>query len=403
MIAYADEVSRSALMAKRSEADPAFMLVAGISAPEEMCLLEAEGKVYLDSCLSAVAAGDGRELWSLEAGGQLMHVVSKKCAGSSGGASIAMTECSGASVWKILANGQAQVGDKCLSQSGVAVGTENVALWAATTATSWTNSASHGSVAAVDADDATFWASKPNEASPVAFTVDLGETREISLLKIIWEFPAESFAVASLVDGQHWTEVFSTTVNMVNVTQLPLGQTVASKVRVTMRKPHPVYGKFSGQSVYGIKSLAILAPRLQVTLDDCTVVAQSKDARDKYFASAVSNFDPASSAALRAEVPALNAAKASLSAALSEVATMHQKLPGCQNQGVGLKSHLKVLPMDTSSLSSGKSGKSEGFTVDMPAEVVGLVDSMHGIDVADIKMLLASAKSTIVRIRDELR
>merc|ERR1712051_1023776 len=216
---------------------------------------------------------------------------------------------------------------KCLSQSGVAVGTENVALWAATTATSWTNSASHGSVAAVDADDATFWASKPNEASPVAFTVDLGETREISLLKIIWEFPAESFAVASSVDGQHWTEVFSTTVNMVNVTQLPLGQTVASKVRVTMRKPHPIYGKILGQSVYGIRSLAILAPRLQVILDECSAAAQSKDARDKYFSSAVSNFNPASSAALQAEVPALNAAKASLSTALSELL---QHIRNCQ-------------------------------------------------------------------------
>merc|ERR1712051_760595 len=264
---------------------------------------------------------------SFEAGGQLMNVVSKRCAGSKGGVSIAMMECSGASVWKILANGQVQVGDKCLSQSGMAAGTENIALWAATSASSWTNSASHGSVAAVDADDATFWASKPDEASPVVFTVDLGEKRDINVLKISWEYPAESFAVASSVDAQHWTEVFSTTVNMVNVTQVPLGQTVASKVRVTMRKPHPIYGKFSGQSVYGIKSLAILAPRLQVTLDDCSAAAQSKDARDKYFSSSVSNFNPASSAALRAEVPALDAAKASLSTALSELL---QHIRNCQ-------------------------------------------------------------------------
>merc|ERR1712051_765531 len=347
----------------------------------------------------------GRELWSLLAGGQLMHVVSKKCAGSSGGASLAMTECSGASVWKMLPNGQTQVGYKCLSQNGVAVGTENVALWAATTATSWTNSASHGSAAAVDTDDATFWASKPNEANPVDFTVDLGEKRGISLLKITWEFPAVSFAVAASVDGQHWTEVFSTTVNMVNVTQVPLGQTVASKVRVTMRKPHPIYGKFSGQSVYGIKSLAILAPRLQVTLDDCTVVAQSKDARDKYFASAVSNFDPASSAALRAEMPALAAAKASLSAALSEVAAMHQKLPGCLHTPVlRFAGHTAVSLPAWSLTSSWKSGKrSTGAVVDAHTGVGGLVESMYGIDVADVKMLLASAKSTIVSVRDALR
>merc|ERR1712087_602475 len=102
-----------------------------------------------------------------------------------------------------------------------------------------------------------------------------------------------------------WSEVFSTSVNMVNVNHIPL-KIAAKSVRVEIKQTPGT------SAVYGIKSLALFAPRLEASLDDCETAASSKDARDKYFAVSVKHVEFAS-AALRAELPALVAAKASLS------------------------------------------------------------------------------------------
>merc|ERR1712087_20026 len=332
----------------------------------------------LGACSAGIAAGDGRELWSLLGGGQLMNVVSKRCASAAAGATtVSMSDCGGASTWKLLANGQAQVGEKCLSLSGEGGGIENAASHAAAEATSSANSASHAAAAAVDADDATFWASKPGDVGPVALTIDLGEARSVNLLKIVWEFPAEAFAVSVSPDGLEWTEVFATTVNMVRVSRIPLGLT-ASKVRVDMKTPHPLHKTASGQPVYGIKSLAVLAPRLDIALDDCAAAAQSKDARDKYFPVSASHFEPAASAALRAELPALAAATASLSSALADIAA----LPSCDGEAALLRA--------SALLTASSMSRSDG-------------DASDGFDDAEVKQLLATARSVIVAARDALR
>jgi len=307
-----------------------------------------------------------------------MNVVSKRCASAADGANVlSMSDCGGASTWKFLANGHAQVGEKCLSLSGEGGGTENAASHAAAEATSSADSASHAAAAAVDADDATFWASKPGDIGPVALTVDLGEARTVDLLKIVWEFPPEAFAVSVSPDGSEWTEIFATTVNMVQVSRIPLGLT-ASKVRVDMKKPHPLHKTASGQLVYGIKSLAVLAPRLDVALDDCATASQSQDARDKYFPVSVSDFDPAASSALRAELPAMAAAAASLSNALADIAA----LPSCDGEAALLSTSALLT---TSSMI-----RSDG-------------NAVGGFDDADVKQLLATARSVIVAARDALR
>jgi len=356
----------------------AFMLVAGVSSPAEMCILEKAGKIGLGACSASIAAGDGHELWSLQGGGQLMNVVSKRCASAAAGANtLSMSDCGGASTWKLLANGQARVGEKCLSLSGEGGGTENAASHAAAEATSSANSASHAAQAAVDADDATFWASKPGDVGPVALTIDLGEARSVDLLKIVWEFPAQAFDVSVSPDGLEWTKVFGTTVNMVRVSRIPLGLT-ASKVRVDMKKPHPLHKTASGQPVYGIKSLTVLARRLDITLDDCAAAAQSKDARDKYFPVSASDFEPAASASLQAELPALAAATASLSTALADIAA----LPGCDGKAALLR--------PGALLAAASTGRSDG-------------DAVDGFDDADVKQLLATARSVIVTAREALR
>ncbi len=248
----------------------------------------------------------------------MLNLGSKLCASSTGTA-LALMACDGASVWKMQDNGQIQIGGKCLSQLGVAAGEENVAVRAAVVASSSADAVSHGAASAVDADETTFWASRPGVEGPTTLTLDLGEARSLSSAKIVWGFPAEDFEFASSVDGQHWTVAYSTTSNMVNVSRVPLGQVTASHVRITMHKPHPVYGVFSGKPVFGIVSLAVFAPRLTPMLEDCGSAAASEDARDKYFATGAPAFDASAAADLASELPALTAAKASLSVALGEL------------------------------------------------------------------------------------
>merc|ERR1712003_261831 len=257
---------------------------------------------------------------------------------------------------------------------GEGAGTENVAVHAAAEATSSADAASHAA-AAVDSDDATFWASRFGEVGPVSLTIDLGEARRVDLLKVDWQFPASSYAVAVFSENQ-WTEVFAMSGNVVKASRIPLGLTV-SKVRLDMKEPSPSIGDVSDHPAYGINSVVLLSPRLQASLGDCADVSQSKDARDKYFAVPVSEFDPAVSTALQAEIPALFAATASLRAALSEVVA----LPRC-NAGASMLTTAR-----------------ESATLSRDAVLKS--SSSGSFDEADVKTLLASAKSTILNARDD--
>merc|ERR1712117_427493 len=249
------------------------------------------------------------------------------------------------------------------------------AAHAAAAATSSANSISHAAEAAVDLNDATFWASRPGDTGPVALTIDLGEVRNLNLVKISWEFPAQSIAVSAASDGSEWTEVFATSANVVSESRIPLNL-AASKVRVDMKGPPP-RRSLSGQPMFGIRSVVVHASRLDVVLDDCATVSQSEDARDKYFPVTVSDFDLPASATLRVALPAVVAAKASLSAALGKIVA----LPGCADQ--------VAAQMGTSELIA----TSSKFQSD---------ENVGGLDVADVKLLLATARTTIISAREAL-
>merc|ERR1712050_119513 len=164
---------------------------------------------------------------------------------------------------------------------------------------------------------------------------------------------------------------------MVKASRIPLGLTT-SKIRVDMKEPSPSHDTFSNQPAYGINSVVLLSPRLQASLGDCAVVSQSKDARDKYFAVSVADFDPAAASAVRTELPALAAAAASLRGALREVVA----LPPCDG-GAAM-----IMTSSNSSVQSRDATAHE--------------DSINNFDDSDVKCLLAAAKALILKARADL-
>lgn len=103
----------------------AFMLVSGMAASSGESCLVAQGKALAtQSCLSSIAAGDGREVFKLESDGSLAHLPSKQCVAAVGGA-LALQSCAaaarandGRSAWSIAASGEIQLSqtpEMCLS------------------------------------------------------------------------------------------------------------------------------------------------------------------------------------------------------------------------------------------------------------------------------------------------
>ena len=86
--------------AERLNTPSSFMLVGGVSATSEMCLTALENVgAALSDCGAAVAELDGREIWSLSAGGALTSFASKQClavpSGAVAGATVALAPCDG--------------------------------------------------------------------------------------------------------------------------------------------------------------------------------------------------------------------------------------------------------------------------------------------------------------------
>ena len=118
-----------------------------------------EGKTFTEGasvvmapCAAAVASGDGRELFTLQSGGQIVNVAGGKCLGvrddvAAEGSEVVIKACDEALKWEVGGNGQLKVNapeDLCLAQVGLAPGIVDVAAKAGVMASSTVNALSHG-------------------------------------------------------------------------------------------------------------------------------------------------------------------------------------------------------------------------------------------------------------------
>ena len=310
--------------AERLHTPSSFMLVGGVSATSEMCLTGLENVgASLSDCGAAVAELDGREIWSLSAGGALTSLASKQClaapSGAVAGARVALAPCDGpdaSTAWELQGNGQIKLGSSnmCLSQSGPAPGNADLAASSSVIASSTLDPA-HGAALAVDGLDSSFWVSKLDEVSPVTLTVELDEPAPVLEVGLDFEFVPSAFSLQTSSGAGKWTDVYATDTNVLKTTTVPLTGHFVHGVRLVMKKAHATEGVLGGHALYGVRSFKVMSPQMRTVLESCAVAAKSGDARDKYFAVAVGSFDPAAGAQLRSELPGLEAADAALAAA----------------------------------------------------------------------------------------
>jgi len=365
-------------------ASPSFMVMSGITGPDQCLAAVSDATAALVSCAEAIGSGDGKEVWSHESGGRLRNVVSDKCLEVSGG-NVGLGLCAGksGSAWELSSTGQLKLAgsDLCLTQSGTYSGDEDAAHGAPVHATSTSDQDRHGAVMAVDGNEKTYWAAGADGVQEL--TLDFGGARALASAVIEWEYPAEAFSLQLSSDGgASWTDAYATDVNGQFTSRIYLGYATAGKVRLVMKAAHPVYGEFRGQKVFGIRRFAVISPRLQTSVEKCDAAAKSADARDKFFMSFVSASDPCPAKQLRAEVPALESAITSLAAATSRLAAKFPTLGGC-----GVRSFLGVAQSPAVVDFSAASGVAAG------RRVAGVPDAAAAIDAARDIIEKASAKA----------
>ena len=334
------------LAASAAAAAPAkFLLVSGVTAVDEACLVGSGAGVWLDSCEKAVSSLSGKEIWSLASDGSLVHEASRKCLGA-GSASeqsnVELLSCDAAGgmpKWELQGNGQVKMAQStlCISQAGASSAVVNMAASASALASS-TLDPSHGAALAVDGLASSYWVSKLGEEA-ATLSLDLGEMAHAFLLDVDFEFVPAAFAVQVAGEAAEWRQIFATDSNVLRRVKIPLDASVPlSAVKLVMQTAHPTLGTLGGQKLFGVRSVKVMANLLKPVLEPCAAAAQSTDARDKFFAVAVNAFDPQAAAALEAELPALESAEAALSSAVVELAAALPDMSTCKPAGAVLLS-----------------------------------------------------------------
>ncbi|SBT43802.1 LCCL domain-containing protein [Plasmodium ovale wallikeri] len=303
--------------------NPYFLLLSGITSEHEMCLQVEEGlinndntSVILDSCINALASGDGRELWKTNSNNQIISAFSDppKCLAvinldNLENNKVVLYDClraledgDGKSNWVFESNSQIRLqrnGEPlCISQKnmyGNTPGIHDILLnMDVSVDSSSTLDDDHNADNTIDGNLNSFWASATFPDSYehlVYFIIDLNTFVEISRVKIFWEYPPLHYSIAVSTENQNYKIVLENLANPSFVTIDTLKNLETRYIKISMIKPHADHGQMGDQFLYGIRSIEVQANNLETILSYCRDAANSDDARDKYFVEYITEFD----------------------------------------------------------------------------------------------------------------
>ncbi|GIX61057.1 F5/8 type C domain-containing protein [Babesia caballi] len=301
--------------------DPLFVIKSGISSPlGEMCLQLEEGRrenntrVVLDLCTHAIAAADGRDLWRHDARQRLVSAATTppKCLTSVSPnkivGALVITDCKDEGDeqcrWEFMGNGQIalkNVSDLCVTQVDLysdkaGMGNLLEVMKGKVELAASSSSEQHNVELAFDGNVKTYWASElflDSNIHSVTITVKFGEPTSAARVRIDWEYQPMTYTIEGSSDNIVFKELARNMSNSDHVTIDTLKQKEFKQLRIVMLRPHYSMGKVEGGFVYGIREIEVLTSNLQTVLGDCRAAANTPDARDKYFVSYVSSFEPA--------------------------------------------------------------------------------------------------------------
>ncbi|UKK02164.2 hypothetical protein MACK_001519 [Theileria orientalis] len=343
---------------------PMFMLKSGISSKDgEMCLQLEEGntdnqpRVVLDLCVNAIAAADGRELWIQNSRQQIVSAVTypPKClttVESSKHGPVILDDCTDDScTWEFVGNAQISLkngNNLCLTQqddnSNVA-GMGNLVdkYGSELKVVSSGSSDGHEEKFAVDQDKKTYWASLlfPDDGQHVAtMTIDFGKVVHASRVVIDWEYQPLSYSIEASSDNITFKQIAANLSNASHTTTDAFPGTDFLQLRVVMMRPHYLHGVVSGGYVYGIRDLSVLSNNLITVVGDCRAAANSADARDKYFVSYVSAFEPIMSRKITSMENNLHAVIADVSDEMNRLKESLEESASCMDEKQDYEHHI---------------------------------------------------------------
>lgn len=389
-----------------------FMLVSAITSSHgEQCLVSGSTGVSLESCLGAIAAGDGREVLQLDRDGQIRSTADDTCltladGDTIAGGSLVMEACSssaeasdGRTVFASSPNGQLKMprmGNFCLSMAGEGADETDIALGADASATS--SNAQHSIQNAVDGDGNSFWASGSDPASGVDVQLDFGAAKQIQAVEIEWEYPAQAFDVQVASAGA-WSGLFAATGNNLKTSKYLGPAASGSALRIRMTRPHPTLGSADGHALYGIKNVRVLAKSARFVVQDCGEAEDNTDARDKFFMSAVPEFDPSASSVAKQSAGLLVAAEDRLGSLLASLYAALPSLAACGFSGsFSTRRSQTSFATESQRAASLSARGSRGQGDDGVAAAVASMASAAGVDMQGLQALVTDARKTIGQI-----
>ncbi|AFZ79194.1 bromodomain containing protein [Theileria equi strain WA] len=346
---------------------PLFMIKSGISSPEgEMCLQLEEGqntnkaRVVLDTCTHAIAASDGRELWRHNSRQQIVSAITypPKCltaADPSKHGSIILDDCSDDSLtWEFMGNSQLSLKsteELCLTQqdeysSQAGMGNLIEILKSEVKITSTGSTEGHEEKFAIDGNIQTYWASllfHDSNTHVTNISIDFGKVVHASRVRIDWEYQPFAYFIESSDDNIIFKRLVANLSNASHITTDSFYGTDFRYLRVVMMKPHYSHGKVSGGFIYGIRDISVLTSNLQTVIGDCRAAANSSDARDKYFVSYVSSFDPKLSSKIKSMEDDLHGIINEISEELNHLRESLESTTECMDEKNDYDNHLATM------------------------------------------------------------